>query len=259
MNNSSSSVASQALRPSRHCTYQGASAAGVAGGATWATGSPAGPGPRIAGRGADGLGIGRRRRPRRPARAASARPDRLGHEQGGRGSAAQAPGSSRSSHSRPAGRRRSRGGQHGQDDQVAAHLLIIETQAQRDRQPGDAASRCCQLRPMKRSVYIVDITSAPMASAPAGADRPGAGAQRRASSQTASITRFRPATIRAGRYVAPRSPHQLKTRSPSHRTMATLTTRVHSSQTAWLAAASAQGSSSTAHQANSSQVSAPVW
>ena len=46
MNNSSSSVASQALRPSRHCTYQGASAAGVAGGATWATGSPAGPGPR---------------------------------------------------------------------------------------------------------------------------------------------------------------------------------------------------------------------
>ena len=83
--------------------------------------------------------------------------------------------------------------------------------------------------------------------------------RRAASSQTASITRFRPATIRAGRYVAPRSPHQLKTRSPSHRTMATLTTRVHSSQTAWLAAASAQGSSSTAHQANSSQVSAPVW
>ena len=114
---------------------------------------------------------------------------------------------------------------------------------------------------MKRSVYIVDITSAPMASAASrrGPTRVLARQRRAASSQTASITRFRPATIRAGRYVAPRSPHQLKTRSPSHRTMATLTTRVHSSQTAWLAAASAQGSSSTAHQANSSQVSAPVW
>ncbi|KAG1372202.1 hypothetical protein G6F60_015617 [Rhizopus arrhizus] len=37
---SSSRVASQALRPSRHCPYQGGSACGMAAGANCATGAP---------------------------------------------------------------------------------------------------------------------------------------------------------------------------------------------------------------------------
>ncbi|MCY1524628.1 hypothetical protein D9M68_595710 [compost metagenome] len=57
----------------------------------------------------------------------------------------------------------------------------------------------------------------------------------------------------------PKIIHQSKALSPSHRAVATFSTSAQSSQTAWLPAASAQGSSSTAHQANSSQVSAPVW
>ena len=103
MNSSSSSVASQALRPSRHCTYQGASAAGVAGGVTWATGSPAGagstglPAEALAGSasaaGAAVLPSAASPRSQRAAQTASAMSNAA------RGSAAQAPGSSRSSHS----------------------------------------------------------------------------------------------------------------------------------------------------------------
>ncbi|MCY1207724.1 hypothetical protein D9M72_193300 [compost metagenome] len=84
--------------------------------------------------------------------------------------------------------------------------------------------------------------------------------QRRAAiSQASSSTRFRAATIRLAAPGPPKTIHQSKARSPSHRAMATFSTSTQSSQTAWLAAARAQGSSSTAHQANSSQVSAPVW
>ncbi|KAG0925412.1 hypothetical protein G6F31_018746 [Rhizopus arrhizus] len=57
---------------------------------------------------------------------------------------------------------------------------------------------------------------------------------------------------------APKTDSHENIRSPSQSAAATFSTRIHSNHTAWLAAASAQGSSNTAHQANNSQVSAPV-
>lgn len=83
--------------------------------------------------------------------------------------------------------------------------------------------------------------------------------RRAASSQPSSNSRFQAATIRLATWGPPKISHQVKARSPSHRTRATLVTSTHSSQTAWLAATNAHGSSRTAHQANNSQVSAPVW
>ncbi|MNT14708.1 hypothetical protein D3C72_1497230 [compost metagenome] len=83
--------------------------------------------------------------------------------------------------------------------------------------------------------------------------------RRAASSQPSSKVRFSAAMIRLGSPVPSRMANQVKTRSPSHRATAIFSTRAHNSHTAWLAEASAQGSSRTAHQANNSQVSAPVW
>ena len=84
--------------------------------------------------------------------------------------------------------------------------------------------------------------------------------QRRAAiSQPNSKTRFNAAMTRLGRPGPPKIIIHVKTRSPSHSATARLSTSAHNSHTAWLPAASAQGRSSTAHHANSSQVSAPVW
>ncbi|CUJ96998.1 Uncharacterised protein [Achromobacter sp. 2789STDY5608615] len=83
--------------------------------------------------------------------------------------------------------------------------------------------------------------------------------RRAASSQPSSRIRFQAAMIRLATCGPPSNSHQLNARSPSHRARATLLTTTHGSQTAWLVATSAQGSSRTAHQANNSQVSAPVW
>ncbi|MNV48574.1 hypothetical protein D3C71_1404890 [compost metagenome] len=80
-----------------------------------------------------------------------------------------------------------------------------------------------------------------------------------ASSQPSSRSRFRAAMNRLGTPGPPKIISQVKTRSPSHSAAARFRTSAHSSQTAWLPAASAQGRSNSAHHANNSQVSAPVW
>ncbi|MNQ72799.1 hypothetical protein D3C85_875110 [compost metagenome] len=102
-NTSSSKVASQALRPSRHCTYQGGSARGTAAGASCATGAPesagstALPADALAGSasaaGRAGEESAPSRRSQRAARTASAMSSAAS------GRAAQTPGSRRHSHS----------------------------------------------------------------------------------------------------------------------------------------------------------------
>lgn len=103
-NTSSSNVASQALRPRMHCTYQGGSVCGTAGGATWATGSPASAGstalPAEAAAGSASAGAAAATRggwasPR--SQRAAQTPSAI--SSAARGRAAQTPGSSRSSHS----------------------------------------------------------------------------------------------------------------------------------------------------------------
>lgn len=114
---------------------------------------------------------------------------------------------------------------------------------------------------MMKSPNISAVTSTPITSAASsrGPISVLARQRRAASSQPSSRIRFQAATIRLATCGPPSSSHQLKARSPSHSARATLLTSTHSSQTAWLDATSAQGSSRTAHQANNSQVSAPVW
>ncbi|CUJ96993.1 Uncharacterised protein [Achromobacter sp. 2789STDY5608615] len=103
-NASSSSVDSQALSARMHCTYQGGSVCGTAGGASCATGLPASPGSTAlpaeaaagsasAGAATAACGPAARPRSQRAAQTASA----ISSAASGR--AAQMPGSSRSSHS----------------------------------------------------------------------------------------------------------------------------------------------------------------
>ncbi|CFN76859.1 Uncharacterised protein [Bordetella pertussis] len=73
------------------------------------------------------------------------------------------------------------------------------------------------------------------------------------------MARFRAASTSAGNPAPDNDHHHDSKRSPSQSATATLSISAQSSQSAWLAPASAHGSSNNAHQANSSQVSAPVW